>query len=319
MEILSIGFPYSIVGIGAGLLVGGWIMVFLFGIFTTLIVFLALWYEIIRIDPILEGIQKILRYFFPSYIEQYKENIKKSFKLELDETICTNTESKQRIYIWHPHGLFSVSVFFHLLSPFTEFPERLRPMYTVVLSTLAKIPGLGQLYRILNLIPSNKCDISKGLSEKKSLSIVLGGVREMLYVKKNKLILNIKEKKGIFRLALEYGIPLVPVISYGENELYEQVDIPLLHKFNTYFVEYCKLFLPVPTWKCIENWKHVLEKPLSTPIRTVVGPEIIVKKHNAKDINQRMVEDLRETYFTAVRSLYKSTRPQDYADEIEIV
>ncbi|CAF5165289.1 unnamed protein product, partial [Rotaria magnacalcarata] len=36
------------------------------------------------------------------------------------------------------------------------------------------------------------------------------------------MILYLKSRKGFIQLALKYGASIVPVISFGENELYER-------------------------------------------------------------------------------------------------
>ncbi|KAJ8946389.1 hypothetical protein NQ318_011795 [Aromia moschata] len=62
--------------------------------------------------------------------------------------------------------------------------------------------------------------------------IVVGGAQEALYCKPstNKVVL--KNRKGFVRLALRHGAPLVPVYSFGETDLYDQLDWPFLRRFQ---------------------------------------------------------------------------------------
>lgn len=51
-------------------------------------------------------------------------------------------------------------------------------------------------------------------------AIVVGGALEVLDTIKNTMCLTLKKRKGFVRLALRNGASLVPVISFGENDLY---------------------------------------------------------------------------------------------------
>lgn len=316
MEILSLGFPYSIAGVGLGVVVGGWITGVFFGFVAAILVFLALWFEILRLDPLLEGLGRFLHWLVPDSLAFYRENIRASFPIQVAaETTGSNS---QRIYLWHPHGLFSVSHVFHLGSTVTDFPAALRPISPVGISYLSHIPGFNQLYRIWNIVPSTAAAMRAALGRGESLSVALGGAREALYSQPGRLKLNIKEKKGVFRMALEYGADLVPVITYGENELYEQSTMWIVRMFNK-ILHRVGIVWPVPTVRCIQKWWGLLAAPLTPTIQTVVGAPVRVEKRESKEISEKMVEDLRETYFTALRRLYSETRPASYAQQIEIV
>lgn len=117
-------------------------------------------------------------------------------------------------------------------------------------------------------------------------------------------------------MALEKGCPLVPVLTYGENELHEIIESPWLKWLNTKLVNY-HLILLIPTWESLERWLGILEKPLAKPLRTVVGSAIPVARRATP--TDAEISELREKYFAALRDLYARTKPSHYADELEIV
>ena len=55
------------------------------------------------------------------------------------------------------------------------------------------------------------------------MSNFLGGAAEALDSHPGKHMLTLKYRKGFARIALETGAQLVPVYSFGETELFEQV------------------------------------------------------------------------------------------------
>jgi len=163
-------------------------------------------------------------------------------------------------------------------------------------------------------VPSHYADMKRVLDHQ-SLSVTLGGVREMPMTRDNKMILNIGKKRGIFKMALETGTPLVPVIVYGENEIYQQSNSWLLRRVNQFLLPY--LYLPIPTWKSCRSWLSLFQRPLEHPVRTYVGPSIAVTK---KEIpTEEDIVTLRDTYFSELRALYQTTRPSHYDKELYIV
>ena len=158
--------------------------------------------------------------------------------------------------------------------------------------------------------------MKKVLEGGEGLSVTLGGVREILYSEAGKMKLNIGRRKGIFKMALETGTPLVPVLVYGENELYETAHTEWLDWLQEKLVPFA-LFIPIPTVKSCMNWLGLLHNPLKNPVQTVIGDEIPVEKKES--VSEEEIAKLREKYFSGLRELYERTRPESYSKELEIV
>lgn len=58
--------------------------------------------------------------------------------------------------------------------------------------------------------------------------LMVGGAQEALFAMPNTYKVVLKKRKGFVRIALKTGAPLVPAISFGENEILEQVTYPPL-------------------------------------------------------------------------------------------
>ncbi|XP_018418814.1 PREDICTED: 2-acylglycerol O-acyltransferase 2, partial [Nanorana parkeri] len=79
------------------------------------------------------------------------------------------------------------------------------------------------------LIPADKDSASYLLRNKKcgnAVVIAVGGAPESLDARPGAFTLLAKNRKGFVRLAIEHGASLVPVFSFGENELFDQVENP---------------------------------------------------------------------------------------------
>lgn len=86
------------------------------------------------------------------------------------------------------------------------------------------------LYRDL-IMAMGMASVSRSSCEKilssgpgRSIVIVIGGAAESLYARPGTADLTLKRRLGFIRLAIKQNAPLVPVFSFGENELFEQMD-----------------------------------------------------------------------------------------------
>ena len=70
-----------------------------------------------------------------------------------------------------------------------------------------------------------------------SIMIAIGGATESLYSAPGTMHLVLRRRTGFVRVALQTGASLVPVINFGENELYSTVrgsSISGLRRFQMY-------------------------------------------------------------------------------------
>jgi 2-acylglycerol O-acyltransferase 2 len=154
-------------------------------------------------------------------------------------------------------------------------------------------------------------DMKKVLEGGETLSVIPGGIREMYDTQKGKIRVKIRERSGIFRLAIETKTSLVPVLTYGENELYELSRHPYLKRIQQWLSMY-ECILPIPSFETIQRWIQFVMGYQKTPLITVIGNPI-------KITNSHTIDSLREEYIQGLKDLYKETKPSSYDEEIEIL
>jgi len=231
--------------------------------------------------------------------KQVEENIQATFRME-----CPEAPPPTCLFIWQPHGLISVSsVMFNI--GLCKHPNY-RANRTVTLPFYHYFPVIGDIIRHLGSIPSDSNSITKTLQKGESVSVMLGGVREMLTAEGKHIKLYIRNRTGIFRIALETGTPLVPVLTYGENEVFPRSNEWWATELNKLLHSYVGMAVGIPTWKALQNWFELSYKPLK-PIVTHVGSPIPATGD---------VPALRNTYIKAVEALFKKTAPAGYTLEI---
>ena len=232
--------------------------------------------------------------------KQVEENIQATFRM----AECPESLPPSCLFIWQPHGLISVSsVMFN--GGLCTHPNY-RPNHAVTLPFYHYFPVIGDIIRYLGSIPSDSGSITKTLRKGDSVSVMLGGVREMMDAQGTHMKLYIRKRTGIFRIALETGTPLVPVLTYGENEMFPRSDAWWATSINQTLHTYAGMAIGIPTWKALQNWFELSYKPLK-PIFTHVGSPIPA----VGDISS-----LRNAYIKAVEELFKKTAPTGYTLEI---
>ena len=231
--------------------------------------------------------------------KQVEENIQATFRME-----CQEAPPPSCLFIWQPHGLISVSsVLFN--GGLCKHPNY-RANHAVTLPFYHYFPVIGDIMRHLGSIPSDSGSITKTLQKGESVSVMLGGVREMLTAEGKHMKLYIRNRTGIFRIALETGTPLVPVLTYGENELFPRSNEWWATDLNNLLHSYAGMAVGIPTWKALQNWLELSYRPLK-PIVTHVGSPIPASGD---------IPTLRNTYIKSVEDLFKTTAPAGYTLEI---
>uniref|UniRef100_A0A8V5GS21 Monoacylglycerol O-acyltransferase 3 n=2 Tax=Melopsittacus undulatus TaxID=13146 RepID=A0A8V5GS21_MELUD len=127
----------------------------------------------------------------------------------------------------HPHGVLSVSAFGNFAIDASGFGV-LFPGLRVWLLTLPawfRVPLLREYLLAGGLVSSDRRSLDYLLSRPGGghvAAIVVGGAPEALEAEPGALRMRIRHRTGFVRCALHHGASLVPVFSFGENELFHQ-------------------------------------------------------------------------------------------------
>lgn len=232
--------------------------------------------------------------------EYVEETLRATFQM----VECPESLPPSCLFIWQPHGLISVSsVMFN--GGLCKHPNY-RANHVVTLPLYHYFPVFGDIIRHLGSIPSDSRSIQKTLQKGDSVSIMLGGVREMMEAEGKHIKLFVRSRTGIFKIALDTGAPLVPVLTYGENELFPRSNEWWATEFNKILHTYLGMGVGIPSWKALQNWLELSYRPLK-PIMTHVGSPIPAVGD---------IATLRDNYIKAVEDLFKKTAPPGYSLEI---
>ncbi|KAL4759542.1 diacylglycerol acyltransferase type 2A [Aspergillus foveolatus] len=243
--------------------------------------------------------------------------------------------TRKYVFGYHPHGIISLGAFAAFCTEALRF-SKLFPGITNTLLTLDsnfRIPFYREYALSMGLasVSRESCEnlLSKGGIDGegmgRAITIVIGGARESLNASPGSLRLVLKRRMGFIKLAIRTGADLVPVLAFGENDLYEQVrsdSHPLIHKFQMLVKQTLGFTIPLFHARGVFNYDVGL-MPYRRPLNIVVGRPIhVVQQQDRNKINDGYIDQLHSEYVRELERLWeewKDVYAKDRVSEIEIV
>jgi len=229
------------------------------------------------------------------------------FPITLNKTADLDPK-KNYIFVFHPHGVLSLSAIANFCTEATGFPK-LFPGIDLRVLTL-KLNFYTPFAREL-VLAAGLCDVSavschNNLSRGpgSSILIVVGGAKEALDAHPGTNNLYLRERKGFVRIGLQHGAALVPVYSFGENYIFTQFSNPRgskLRKFQDWMQKKIGFSTPFFQGRGIFNYDFGM-LPHRRPINTVVG-EPLQLPHLTNPTKEE-VDEWHGRYLEAIVALY---------------
>ncbi|KAB8216015.1 diacylglycerol acyltransferase-domain-containing protein [Aspergillus novoparasiticus] len=243
--------------------------------------------------------------------------------------------TRKYIFGYHPHGIISHGAFAAFATEALGF-SKLFPGITNTLLTLDsnfRIPFYREYALAMGVasVSRESCEnlLTKGGTDGegmgRAITIVIGGARESLDALPHTLRLVLKRRKGFIKLAIRTGADLVPVLAFGENDLYEQVrsdQHPLIHRFQMLIKHTMGFTIPLFHARGVFNYDVGL-MPYRRPLDIVVGcPIEVVQQQNRDKIDDDYIDYLHAKYVQELARLWeqwKDVYARDRTSELEIV
>jgi len=229
------------------------------------------------------------------------------FPISLNKTVELSPE-KTYVFGYHPHGIIGIGALCNFATEATGFEEKF-PGINLRLMTLG-VNFRTPFYREY-LLSLGVCDVSKSSCDYilqqgpgNSIMIVVGGAAEALDARPGAFDLTLKNRKGFVKVALTNGACLVPVISFGETDLYDQVDNPRgsrLRDIQTKLQKVLGVSFPLIRGRGIFQYDWGL-LPHRKHVYTVVGTPIECPK--VADPEEKVVDEFHEKYMADLTKLF---------------
>ncbi|KAF2645800.1 diacylglycerol O-acyltransferase 2 [Massarina eburnea CBS 473.64] len=240
--------------------------------------------------------------------------------------------TRKYIFGYHPHGIISHGAFAAFGTEALGFSQ-LFPGITNTLLTLEgnfKLP-LYREYALrmgLGSVSRESCEniLSKGGRNGegmgRAITIVVGGARESLEARPGSMHLVLNRRQGFVKLAIRNGADLVPVIGFGENDIYEQLDPhahPWIYKLQLLVKKLMGWTVPIFHARGIFNY-DVGMLPYRRPMNIVVGRPIKVQQ--SKNPDKAYVDKVHKEYIDELMRVWqehKNTFAKWRTEDLDII
>jgi 2-acylglycerol O-acyltransferase 2 len=152
----------------------------------------------------------------------------------------------------------------------------------------------------------------------RAITIVVGGARESLDAQPHRMRLVLKRRKGFVKMAIRTGADLVPVLGFGENDLYDQFQAdshPTIHKIQLLVKKILGFTIPLFHARGVFNYDVGL-----MPYRRPLGKPIQVVQEDRP--SQESIDRVHEEYVTELErmwELWKDEFARDRNEELQIL
>ncbi|CAL8082066.1 unnamed protein product [Orchesella dallaii] len=234
--------------------------------------------------------------------------------------VKTDELDPKRNYLFgiHPHGILCSGAF----GNFATEGNDVKKVFPGIVPHLLTLEGhyLFPFYREY-LMCSGSCSASKSsmnylLSRPEgghACVVVVGGAPESLDSHPGSYIVQLRKRKGFIKIALRHGASLVPIFSFGETDIYDQVANPegsLLRRIQN------KLQTVLGLAPCVFKGRGIFQYtwglvPQRRPITTVVGSPIHLDK--VENPTQEEIDVIHKKYVDSLIQLFYTHR-EKYAD-----
>jgi 2-acylglycerol O-acyltransferase 2 len=138
----------------------------------------------------------------------------------------------------------------------------------------------------------------------RAITIVIGGARESLDAQPYSLRLVLKRRKGFVKMAIRTGADLVPVLAFGENDIYDQFQPeqhPKIHKFQLLVKKVLGFTIPLFHARGVFNYDVGL-MPYRRPMNIVVGRPVRVAQNPRPE--QEEIDRIHEQYIQELERVW---------------
>ncbi|GLD71686.1 2-acylglycerol O-acyltransferase 2-A-like isoform X2 [Lates japonicus] len=176
-------------------------------------------------------------------------------------------------------------------------------------AVLVQSPSLSRDYIMCGgLVSSCKSSLSYLVSRPEGGNvavIAVGGAPEALDARPGALTLQLQNRKGFIKMALKHGAQLVPVFSFGENELFDQMENPTgspLRTLQNRLQSIMGVAMPLFHARGVFQYSFGL-MPYRKSIHTVVGKPISVAQTPSP--SNEDIESLHTLYLQSLTDLFE--------------
>ncbi|KIM90195.1 hypothetical protein PILCRDRAFT_174692 [Piloderma croceum F 1598] len=239
---------------------------------------------------------------------------------------CDLPADRPYVFGYHPHGIIGMGAMCTFATEATGFSKEfpgIKP-HLLTLSSNFQIPIYREILLALGICSVSKKSCSNILKAGpgSAITIVVGGAAESLSARPGTADLTLRRRLGFIKLAIQYGADLVPVFSFGENDIYQQMPNEkgtTIYALQKRFQSMFGFTLPLFHGRGLLNYNLGL-MPYRRRIVSVIGNPIHVIQSDKPTLEEIMsAQKLYIEELTRIWNTYKDEFAKARTRELNIV
>ncbi|XP_046408238.1 2-acylglycerol O-acyltransferase 2-A-like isoform X2 [Ischnura elegans] len=227
--------------------------------------------------------------------------------------------TKNYLFACHPHGILCSGAFGNFATEGTNFSEvfpGLKP-HLLTLQGHYIIPGYRDFLLCSGSVAASKDSLKYLLTNPEGghvAAVIVGGASESFFCHPGTYQLVLKKRKGFIRIAMQTGASIVPVFSFGETDVYDQISNPEGSILRTIQEKMRKVIGLAPVLflgRGIFQYSFGI-LPFRKPIYTVVGEPIHIDQNPHP--TQEEVDKVHNEYVQALIRLFETQKAKYLKD-----
>ncbi|XP_056632411.1 2-acylglycerol O-acyltransferase 2-like isoform X2 [Diorhabda carinulata] len=232
------------------------------------------------------------------------------FPLKLEKTSSEELDPKKNyLFCCFPHGMLCTGSF-NFGNEYSKF-RNLFPNHeprVVTLTQHYQMPFFREFALSLGGISASFESIHNVLSRPEGgyiCVLMVGGAAEAYLCKPGSYRVLVKKRKGFIKLALKNGTPLVPVLSFGETDLFDQLEGSWLRIIQERIRKYIGVAPILPIGRGFFQYSFGII-PRRHPVTTVVGQPLEVPKIDNPTTEQ--IEEYHEKFLKHLTAMFEEQK-----------
>ena len=240
------------------------------------------------------------------------------------ELIVTEPLDPERLHLFglHPHGIIGAGMVANLIANGDIAEKALggRDYRVLTVTFNFLVPLWRDFIMGMRFVSASRESAHAVLNAGLNCMIVVGGAREALDARPGVVDLTLNCRHGFVRIAMQHGAKLVPVFTFGENDLWSQVPNPdgsMLRRVQMLFRKVTGFTPPMIFGRGVFQYRFGI-LPHRRAVTTVVGPALEVKK--VANPTKEQIKAVQQQYIKSLEQLYEAHKgkydhPRDHTGQ----
>jgi hypothetical protein len=201
---------------------------------------------------------------------------------------------------FHPHGIFPTTHIYLNSAPAFKalYPHLYAQIHPAIASIIHLVPAMRDVAQLAGCVDVSGRTLSHLFQKKESVQIVVGGQTEMFESRSWWRCIRLvrRKRRGLFALAIQHGVSMVPMFTFGETLIMDNLDLP-----STQVPIKAMMGFPLPYWPF---GRFALPFPRRRPVTVCIAEAVAPPCGQVDKPTEEQITEFQTLYFDKLEALF---------------